>query len=132
MLYVCCYRVLCSSFKTKKRACCHMSHVICHFVFMRKLKSDCLSCCHMSHFTCHMSYIKCWCWSLGHAEQLLFSCLVCSKVTVYRWKWQWFFYIILITRAQPNHRAGSRLNKNVWKSRQKLWTRKIKKFKIKI
>ena len=38
---------------------------------------DCLSCCQVM-----MPYIKCLCWSLGHAEQLLFSCL-CSKVTVY-------------------------------------------------
>ena len=35
----------------------------------------------MSHFTYHMSYVKCLCWSLGHAEQLLFSCL-CSKVSI--------------------------------------------------
>ena len=33
---------------------------------------------------------KHWKWSLGHAEQLLFSCL-CSKVSVCRWKWQWLF-----------------------------------------
>ena len=31
---------------------------------------------------------KCLCWYLGHADQLLFSCL-CSKVTIYRWKLQW-------------------------------------------
>ena len=37
--------------------------------------------CHMSHCTCHMSYVKCLCWSLGHAEQLLFWCL-CSKVSI--------------------------------------------------
>ena len=30
----------------------------------------------MSHVTCHMSYVKCLYWSLGHAEQLLFSCLM--------------------------------------------------------
>ena len=36
----------------------------------------------------HMS--KCLSWSLGHAEQLLFSCL-CSKDTIYKWKWQSFF-----------------------------------------
>ena len=30
-------------------------------------------------------------WSLGHAEQLLFSCL-CSKVTVHRWKHNDFFF----------------------------------------
>ena len=35
----------------------------------------------MSHLACHMSYVKCLCWSLGHAEQLLFSGL-CSKVSI--------------------------------------------------
>ena len=35
----------------------------------------------MSHVACHMSYVKCLCWSLGHAEQFLFSCL-CSKVSI--------------------------------------------------
>ena len=29
----------------------------------------------------HMLHVKCLCWSLGHAEQLLFSCL-CSKVSI--------------------------------------------------
>ena len=42
--------------------------IVCHAV---------MSCCQVM-----LSYIKCLCWSLGHAEQLLFSCL-CSKVTVY-------------------------------------------------
>ena len=37
--------------------------------------------CNMSHCACHMSYVKCLCWSLGDAEQLLFSCL-CSKVSI--------------------------------------------------
>ena len=37
--------------------------------------------CHISPFTCHMLYVKCFCWSLGHAEQLLFSC-VSSKVSI--------------------------------------------------
>ena len=37
--------------------------------------------CHMSHCACHMSYVKCLCWSLGHSEQLLFSCLY-SKVSI--------------------------------------------------
>ena len=37
--------------------------------------------CHISPFTCHMLYVKCLCLSLGHAEQLLFSCL-CSKVSI--------------------------------------------------
>ena len=31
--------------------------------------------CHILPFTCHMLYVKCLCWSLGHAEQLLLSCL---------------------------------------------------------
>ena len=44
---------------------CHISHVTCN----------------MSHCACHMSYVKCLCWFLGHAEQLLFSCL-CSKVSI--------------------------------------------------
>ena len=71
----------------------HMSHVICemlililgtfwtNFVFMCMLKS------HMSHVACHMSYVKCLCWSLGHAEQFLFSCL-CSNVALYGCKCQ--------------------------------------------
>jgi len=79
-----------------------MSHVICQmlmlilgtcwttFVLMSMLKSEYLWLCHMSHFACHMSqcachmsYVKCLClcWFLGHAEQLLFSCL-CSKVSI--------------------------------------------------
>ena len=37
--------------------------------------------CNMSHCACHMSYVKCLCWFLGHAEQLLFWCL-CSKVSI--------------------------------------------------
>ena len=36
--------------------------------------------CHMSPCACHMSF-KCLCVSLGHAEQLLFSC-VSSKVSI--------------------------------------------------
>ena len=35
----------------------------------------------MSHVTFRMSDVKCLCWSLGHAEQLLFSC-VSSKVSI--------------------------------------------------
>ena len=49
-----------------------MSHVTCHNLHVT---------CHMSHCACHMSYVKCLCWSLGHAEQLLFSC-VSSKVSI--------------------------------------------------
>ena len=45
---------------------CHISHVTCH----------------ISHVTCHMSYVKSLCWSLGHAENFLFSCLG-SKVAHY-------------------------------------------------
>jgi len=60
------------------------------FVFMSMLKSHFLwlfvmLSCHAVMLSCHalmLSYVKCLCWSLGHAEQLLFSCL-CSKVTVY-------------------------------------------------
>ena len=44
---------------------CHISHVTGH----------------ISHCTYHMSYVKCLCWSLGHAEHFLFSCL-CSKVSI--------------------------------------------------
>jgi len=46
---------------------------------MCKLKSD----CHCNAVTCHisLSYVKCLCWYLGHAEQLLFSC-VSSKVSI--------------------------------------------------
>ena len=46
------------------------------FVFMSMLKS------HSLWLFVMLSYVKCLCWSLGHDEQLLFSCL-CSKVTVY-------------------------------------------------
>ena len=79
---------------------CHIAHVTCHmsnayvdpwdmlnnfcfhvytqkwvFVIMSHVTSN------MSHCTCHMSYVKCLCWFLGHAEQLLFWCL-CSKVSI--------------------------------------------------
>ena len=49
-----------------------MSHVTCHISHVR---------CHMSHCACHMPYMKCLCWFLRHAEQLLFWCL-CSKVSI--------------------------------------------------
>ena len=66
----------------------------------------------MSHVTCHMSYVKCLCWSLGHAEQLLFSCLG-SKVTLYSRKLQCFFWDIIssitLTCYWRVHRAGSKL-----------------------
>ena len=55
-------------------------------------------------------------WSLGHAEQLMFSCLG-SKVTVYSRKLQCFFWDIIISsitlscefRSLSYHRAGSQL-----------------------
>ena len=52
-----------------------MSHVTCHILHVT---------CHMSNCACHMSYIKCLCWFLGHAEQLLFwTCWsLCSKVSI--------------------------------------------------
>ena len=57
--------VLMSLLKSEYLKLCHMPHVACH----------------MSHCACHLSYVKCLCWSLGHAEQLLFSCLY-SKVSI--------------------------------------------------
>ena len=44
----------------------------------------------MSHFACHKSFVKCLCWSLGHAEQLLFSCArskvsICNYVICHLW-----------------------------------------------
>ena len=65
-------------------------------------------------------------WSLGHAEQLLFSCL-CSKVTVYRWKWQWFFFDLSLSTTLTCyftvHRAGSQLKMS--ERQTKLGTRNI-------
>ena len=69
----------------------------------------------MSHVTCH---VKCLCWSLGHAEQRLFSCLG-SKVAVYSRKLQCFFDILTLSPDIRVHRAGSQL-KNVWTS-DKSW-----------
>ena len=92
------------------------------FVFMSMLKSVKLSGCQV--------------WSLGHAEQLLFSCqcskvsscqvvklsssipwdsghaeqmflCLCSNQTVYRRKWQWFFYTLSCEFRV--HRAGSQV-----------------------
>ena len=70
----------------------------------------------MSHVAWHMSYVKCLCWSLGHAEQLLFSSLG-SKVTIYCRKLQWLFFDIIIISSSSStlsceftdHRAGSQL-----------------------
>ena len=85
---ICNYVTCCMSHVTLR-----MSHVICQmvmfilgtcwttFVLMSMLKSEYLWLCHMSYVTCHMSYVKWLCWSLVHAEQLLFSCLY-SKVSI--------------------------------------------------
>ena len=54
-------------------------------------------------FECYWKLSKHWKSSLGHVEQLLFSCL-CSYVTVYWWK---------LPVSGP-------INKNVWKS-DKRW-----------
>ena len=59
------------------------------------------------------STVKCLSWYLGHAEQLLFSCL-CSKLTVYRWTWRCFWDHVHITPHPLTfdirvHRAGSQL-----------------------
>ena len=70
--------------------------------------------CHMSHVTCHMSHVNCLCWSLGHAEQFLFSC---SNVAVYGWKVQCLFFDITTTTTTTlacewtNHRVGSQLKR---------------------
>ena len=129
---LCNYVTFCMSHVTLR-----MSHVICQmlmlilgtcwttFVLMSMLKSEYLWLCHISHFACHMSqcachmsYVKCLCWSLGHAEQFLFSCL-CSNVAVYGWKRQCFFFdrffdrhfFDTLTCEWTNHRAGSQLKK---------------------
>ena len=81
---------------------CHIAHVTCHMSnayvdSLDMLNNFCFDVyaqkwgfVTMSHVTfrmsqcaCHMSYVKCLClcWFLGHAEQLLFSCL-CSKVSI--------------------------------------------------
>ena len=122
------FSCLCSKVSICNYVTCHMSHVtfrISHvtlrmshviyqmlmlilgtcwttFVLMSMLKSEYL-------WLCHMSHVKYLGWSLGHAEQFLFSCL-CSNVAVYGWKRQWFFFD---SRTLPcestNHRAGSQL-----------------------
>ena len=89
--------VLMSLLKSEYLKLCHMPHVACH----------------MSHCACHLSYVKCLCWSLGHAEQILFSCL-CSKVGIYRWKWQCVF----LDSHRCDfwvHRAGSQLKKLIFR-----------------
>ena len=66
----------------------------------------------IQNFYFWMRHVKCLCWSSGHAEQLLFSCLG-WKMSVYRRKWQCFFFdILLIITLSPdntNSRAGSQL-----------------------
>ena len=85
--------------------CVSSKVIVCHAIY------------HMSHCACHMSYVKCLCWSLGHAEQRLFSCL-CSKVAVYSRKLQSFFFDLIffdlsitLTCYIRVHRAGSQLTK---------------------
>ena len=102
-------------------SCCHISSAyvdhwdmlnnFCFHVYAQK--SLFMIVCHSVMSCCHMS--KCLCWSLGHAEQLLFSCLG-WKLSVYRWKWQCFFLDhhhshSSHTRACEfgSHRAGSQL-----------------------
>ena len=106
---------------------CHIAHVTCHMSNAYVDSWDMLNnfCFHvyaqkwvfvimshvtgrMWHVTCHMSYVRCLCWSLGHAEQFLFSCL-CSNVAVYGCKCQWVFFDTTLTRDNTNHRAGSQL-----------------------
>ena len=72
---------------------CHIANVTCHmsnaFVgpwdmlinFCFDVHAQKWAFVIMSHVTCRMSHVKCLCWSLGHAEQLLFSCLY-SKVSI--------------------------------------------------
>ena len=64
----------------------------------------------MSHVKCRMSHVKFLGWSLGHAEQFLFSCL-CSNVDVCGWKWQclFFYHSSTLSCEWSNHRAGSQL-----------------------
>ena len=65
----------------------------------------------MSHVACHMSHVKCLSWSLGHAEQFLFSCL-CSNIAVYGCKRQCFFFDTTTLSCDSwVHRAGSQLKK---------------------
>ena len=64
----------------------HMLNNFCFHVYAQKwifviMSHVTFRICHMLHVTCCMSYVKCLCWSLGHAEQLLFSC-VSSKVSI--------------------------------------------------
>ena len=76
---------------------------------MCKLRSDCHA------VACHTSHVKCLCWSLGHADQLLFSCvsskvIVCHAVTCH-------VFLDLITNTtlpcdKTDSRAGSQLIKN--------------------
>ena len=58
---------------------CQVSSVKCHISSVKWQVSNVK--CQMSKWLClcMTCHVKCLCWSLGHAEQLLFSCL-CSKV----------------------------------------------------
>ena len=67
----------------------------------------------VSFVKCQVSNVKCLSWSLGHAEQLLFSCLG-WKLSVSGWKCQCFFLdtsSITLPCEFANHRAGSQLKK---------------------
>ena len=87
-------------------SCCHISSAyvdhwdmlinFCFHVYAQK--SLFMIVCHSVMSCCHMS--TCLCWSLGHAEQLLFSCLG-WKLSVYRWKWQCFFLTSSSSAAAP-------------------------------
>ena len=68
-------KIFCLHVYAQKWVLLIMWYVTCHILHVT---------CHMSHCACHMSYIKCLCWSLGHAEQLLFWSL-CSKVSIYNY-----------------------------------------------
>ena len=54
------------------------------------------SCVSLKVIVCHADWCESREWSVGHAEQLVFSCL-CAKLAVYRWKWQWFFLLVFIS-----------------------------------
>ena len=85
------FSCLCSKVSICNYVTCHMSNAyvdpwdmlnnFCFHVYAQKWVFVI-----MSHVTCHFRmshviYVKCLCWSLGHAELLLFSC-VSSKVSI--------------------------------------------------
>ena len=55
-----------------------MLNNLCFHVYAQKWHMSNVK-CQVSNVKCQVSNVNCLCWSLGHAEQLLFSCL-CSKV----------------------------------------------------